>query len=105
MVACFSEKGLQIGFDGSKVEGKEKILSHLKPIFQDHPTAPFITKIKAIRPLGEDVVILHAIAGMLPPGKNDIEPKVNTHHTLVASKKDNTWKIELFQNTPAQFHG
>ncbi len=105
MAGLFSEQGVQIGFDGSKVVGKAEILAHVKPIFESHPTAPFVTKVKSIRPLGTDVAILHAIAGMIPPGKTDIEPSVNAHQTLVAVKKHENWQIELFQNTPAQFHG
>jgi len=105
MADQFSEQGVQIGFDGSKVVGKAEILSHVAPIFENHPTAPFITKVKSIRPLGNDAAILHAIAGMIPQGKQDIEPNVNAHQTLVAVKKDDGWQIELFQNTPAQFHG
>ncbi|RLL48430.1 SgcJ/EcaC family oxidoreductase [Oceanobacillus piezotolerans] len=105
MSELFAEHGVQIGFDGSKLIGQEDILSHLKPIFADHPTAPFVTKVKDIRPLGSDAAILHAIAGMVPPGKSDIEPSVNAHQTLVAVKKNYGWSIELFQNTPAQFHG
>ncbi|MBB6446580.1 SgcJ/EcaC family oxidoreductase [Bacillus benzoevorans] len=101
----FADHGVQIGFDGSKLIGQEEILSHLKPIFENHPTAPFVTKVKDIRPLGTDAAILYAIAGMIPPGKSDIEPTVNAHQTLVAIKKDGAWCIELFQNTPAQFHG
>jgi len=105
MAEQFTEQGVQIGFDGSKIIGREQILSHLKSIFENHPTAPFVTKIKDIRPLGTDAAILHAIAGMIPPGKSDIDPAVNAHQTLVAVKKDHSWYIELFQNTPAQFHG
>jgi uncharacterized protein (TIGR02246 family) len=105
MAGQFAEQGVQIGFDGSKMIGQKEILSHLELIFQHHPTAPFITKVKDIRPLGGDAAILHAIAGMIPPGKTDIEPTVNTHQTLVAVKKDHNWRVELFQNTPAQFHG
>lgn len=105
MADQFSEQGVQIGFDGSKLVGKGEILSHLKPIFADHPTAPFVTKVKSIRPLGTDIAILHAIAGMIPPGKAEIDPNVNAHQSLVATKKDNHWHIELFQNTPAHFHG
>lgn len=101
----FAEHGVQIGFDGSKLIGQMEILSHLKSIFDEHHTAPFVTKVKDIRLLGTDVAILHAIAGMIPPGKSDIEPAVNAHQTLVAVKKDHRWCIELFQNTPAQFHG
>ncbi|WP_026701721.1 SgcJ/EcaC family oxidoreductase [Salibacterium aidingense] len=105
MAEQFAEQGVQIGFDGSKVIGQEEILSHLEPIFEQYPTAPFVTKVKDIRPLGTDAAILHAIAGMIPPGKTDIEPTVNAHQTLVAVKKDGDWRVELFQNTPAQFHG
>lgn len=101
----FADQGVQIGFDGSKLIGKKEILAHLTPIFEDHPTAPFITKVKEIRSLGKDTAILYAIAGMVPPGKSDIEPAVNAHQTLVAVKKNNDWQVELFQNTPAQFHG
>lgn len=105
MAELFAEQGVQIGFDGSKVIGQKEILSHLEPIFKNHPTAPFITKVKDIRLLGTEVAILHAIAGMIPPGKTDIEPKVNALQTLVAVKKDDDWRVELFQNTPAQFRG
>lgn len=105
MAEQFAEQGVQIGFDGSKVIGQEGIMSHLKPIFEHHPTAPYVTKVKDIRPLGTDAAILQAIAGMIPPGKTDIEPAVNAHQTLVVVKKDTEWRIELFQNTPAQFHG
>ena len=105
MAEQFAEQGVQIGFDGSKIIGPEEILAHIKPIFENHPTAPFVTKVKDIRPLGTNAAILYAIAGMIPPGKSDIEPAVNAHQTLVAVKIDHDWRIELFQNTPAQFHG
>lgn len=104
MADLFAEQGIQIGFDGSKVIGQKEILSHLEPIFKNHPTAPFITKVKDIRLLGTDVAILHAIAGMIPPEKTDIEPKLNALQTLVAVKTNDDCRVELFQNTPAQFH-
>ncbi len=42
---------------------------------------------------------------MVPRGQTDINPDANAHQTLVVSRKQDEWKIELFQNTPAQFHG
>ncbi len=51
------------------------------------------------------ISILRAIAGMVPPDESNINPELNTHHTLVAVENNGEWKIELFQNTPAQFHG
>jgi hypothetical protein len=42
---------------------------------------------------------------MVPPGRSDINPAVNAIQLLVASHRDGRWQIELFQNTPAAFHG
>ena len=105
MASLFTEHGESIGFDGSQSVGPHEIFTHLSPIFKDHPTAEFVSKVKDIRFLGNDVAILRAIAGMIPPGKSDIQPEVNTHHTLVLVNNSKGWQIELFQNTPAQFHG
>lgn len=105
MADQFAEDGEMIGFDGSQAIGREEIFSHLDPIFKEHPTPPFVTKVKNVRFLDSDAAILRAIAGMVPPGQSEIDPKLNTHHTLVAVKKDGKWRIALFQNTPAQFHG
>lgn len=105
MANLFTEHGESIGFDGSQSIGPAEIFSHLSPIFRDHPTARFVSKIKDLRFIGENAAILRAIAGMIPPGKSDLNPAVNTHHTLIVINNSNEWKIELFQNTPAQFHG
>jgi uncharacterized protein (TIGR02246 family) len=105
MAEQFTEEGEMIGFDGSQSIGRDEIFSHLKPIFEDHPTAAFVSKVKGVRFLGPDIAILRAIAGMVPPGQSDLEPKLNTHHTLVAVNNEGKWRIQLFQNTPAQFHG
>jgi uncharacterized protein (TIGR02246 family) len=48
-----------------------------------------------VRLLSPEVANLHAIVGMLPPGKSDINPAVNAHQILVAVKRDGTWRIEL----------
>lgn len=101
----FKDDGEMIGFDGSQIIGREEIFSHLDPIFKDHPTAPFITKVKGVRHLSPESALLRAITGMIPPEQEDIKPEVNTHHTLVAVKIEEKWQIQLFQNTPAQFQG
>lgn len=49
MAALFGEEGVQIGFDGSMAIGQEEIESHLAPIFENHPTAPYVKKVKDIR--------------------------------------------------------
>jgi uncharacterized protein (TIGR02246 family) len=105
MAELFTEDGESIGFDGSQSIGRDEIFSHLKPIFEDYPTAQFVSKVKSVRFLSSDIVILRAIAGMVPTGQTELNPKVNTHHTLVATHNKGKWRIQLFQNTPAQFHG
>jgi uncharacterized protein (TIGR02246 family) len=105
MAECFAARGLQIGFDGSTATGPAEIFQHLDPIFKDHQTATYVTKVKDVRPLGAGSALLVAIAGMVPPGRNDIAAPTNAHQTLVAAVEHGTWRIELFQNTPAQFHG
>jgi uncharacterized protein (TIGR02246 family) len=105
MAETFTVEGELIGFDGSQAIGREEILLHLTPIFENHPTPPFISKVKDIRIFRSDFAILRAIAGMVPPGKTDLVPELNAHQTLVAVKREGRWLIELFQNTPAHFHG
>ncbi|MGG4491887.1 SgcJ/EcaC family oxidoreductase [Metabacillus idriensis] len=105
MAKLFAEDGEMIGYDGSLASGRSEIYEHLSPIFENHPTAPFIIKVKNVQLLSSETALLRAIAGMIPPGKSELNPDVNTHHTLVAVKRDNKWLIQLFQNTPAKFHG
>lgn len=105
MADHFTEDGEMIGYDGSQAVGPQEIYSHLEPIFSNFPTPPYYGKIKNITFLSDDAVILRAIAGMVPVGKTELSPELNTHHTVVAVKKDSYWFIKLFQNTPAQFHG
>jgi uncharacterized protein (TIGR02246 family) len=104
MADLFAEEGELIGFDGSLISGKKAIFEHLSPIFEAHPTPPFIYKVKRCQEVGTSI-LLRAIVGMVPPGKDELDPALNAHQTLLGKKEDNEWKIVLFQNTPAQFHG
>ena len=43
---------------------------------------------------------------MVPRQGNDINPSVNAIQSLVAEKDEaGVWKVALFQNTPAAWHG
>jgi uncharacterized protein (TIGR02246 family) len=93
-----------VGFDGSQVFGQLEIGAHLSEIFSHHQTARYISIVRQVRSIALDVVILSAVAGMVPPDKDDINPDVNAVQTLVAVRKTG-WKVALFQNTPAALHG
>ncbi|MBN3527379.1 SgcJ/EcaC family oxidoreductase [Paenibacillus apiarius] len=105
MAELFAEEGELIGFDGSQVLGRNEIFAHLEPLFEHHPTAIFVSKVKNVRVLGSEIALVRAIAGMVPRGQSDLNPDVNAHQTLVAVKDEGNWRIQLFQNTPGQFHG
>jgi uncharacterized protein (TIGR02246 family) len=94
-----------IGFDGSLMNGQAEIEATLSQIFADHPTSAYIGKVREVRFLTAEVAVLRAVVGMIPPGQSDLNPAVNAIQTLVAVRQGNAWRIALFQNTPAQFHG
>jgi hypothetical protein len=42
---------------------------------------------------------------MVPAGRSDLEPTLNAVQALVAEQREGQWRVVLYQNTPAQFHG
>jgi len=105
MAALFADDGNVIGFDGSQYNGRAEIESEIAKIFADHQTAAYVGKIREVRFLTPDVAVLRAVSGMVSPGQSDLNPAVNTIQTLVAVKRDGRWRIAVYQNTPAAFHG
>ncbi|HZD00504.1 MAG TPA: SgcJ/EcaC family oxidoreductase [Actinomycetes bacterium] len=105
LAALFAEDGNLVGFDGSTVDGRLQIKAHYLEIFADHRTAAYVGKVRGVRRLSADVALLRAVVGMVPPGQSDINPAVNAIQTLVAVKQRGRWRVALFQNTPAAFHG
>jgi uncharacterized protein (TIGR02246 family) len=103
--ALFDDGANVVGFDGSHMTGRSEIETTLAQIFAHHETAPYVSKVREVRLLTPDVAILRAVVGMVPPGQTDINPAVNAIQSLTAVKRDGRWRIALFQNTPAQFHG
>jgi uncharacterized protein (TIGR02246 family) len=101
----FTREGYVVGFDGSQMEGREQIATEIGAVFADHVTATYVAKIEGLRFLTPDVAVLRAAVGMIPPGQAELNPAANALQTLVATRSDNGWRIAVFQNTPAQFHG
>lgn len=100
----FASNGSVVGFDGSQVNGQLEIGAHLSEIVSHHQTAAYVTIVREVRPLAADVTLLRANAGMIPPGKDDINPELNAVQLMVAARKNDKWEIALFQNTPAALH-
>jgi uncharacterized protein (TIGR02246 family) len=105
MATLVAADGNITGFDGSQMNGPAEVEASLQPIFANHPTAAYVCKVRVVKQLAPGVALLRAVVGMVPPGKNDINPAVNAIQTLVAVVEDGVWKLASFQNTPAAFHG
>jgi len=105
MASLFNQDANVIGFDGSQMNGQIQIETELEKVFANHKTARYVWKIEEIRFLDSNTALLRAIVGMVPPGKNELNPATNAIQSVVAVKQNEAWKISLFQNTPAQFHG
>lgn len=103
--SLFDDAANVTGFDGSQMNGRATIEAEIRQVFEHHQTAAYIGKVREVRLLSPDVAILRAVVGMIPPGQKDLNPAVNAIQSLVAVKQDGDWRITLFQNTPAQFHG
>jgi uncharacterized protein (TIGR02246 family) len=103
--ALFTEDGNRVGFDGSQVNGRAKIASHLNAIFTDHQTAAYVAIVKEVRLLTSGVALLRAAVGMVPAGKTELNPATNAIQSLVAVREDGKWRMALLQNTPVAFHG
>src|SRR3954465_10053094 len=101
----FADDAYLIGFDGSQMEGRAQIETELGQIFADHVTAPYLARVEGVRMLAPQVALLRAKVGMVPPGQTELNPAANALQSLVAVNNDDEWRIAVFQNTPAQFHG
>jgi uncharacterized protein (TIGR02246 family) len=105
MAETIASDGLVIGFDGSQMFGRDEVASQVGAVFADHQTATYVVKVRSITPLGSEAALLHAVAGMVPPGGGEIMPERNAVQTVVAHRDTDGWSVALFQTTPAQFHG
>jgi uncharacterized protein (TIGR02246 family) len=104
--APFAGDGVVIGFDGSEIKGREAIEAAMRAIFEDHATGTYVGKVRGVRRLGTDAMLLQAVAGVVPAGEDDLKPELNSAQALVAERNaDSDWRVVLYQNTPAQYHG
>ncbi|MET0604356.1 MAG: SgcJ/EcaC family oxidoreductase [Baekduia sp.] len=103
--APFADDGQVVGFDGSEITGRASIAEQMAAIFADHATGSYVGIVRSVRPLGPNAALLRAVSGVVPAGESDLKPELNAIQSLVAERHGDDWKIILYHNTPAQFHG
>ena len=67
-------------------------------------TPRYVSIVREVRLVSGDVTLLRADTGLVPAGKDDIDPALNAVQSMVAVQKGAAWKIALFHNTPAAYH-
>ena len=103
--AVFADDGSAVGFDGSMMNGRQEIAAALNAIFAHHRTATYVAKVREVRELGDDVILLRAVVGMRPPDSAELNPAVNAIQSVVVTRHGQTQRVALLQSTPAAFHG
>ena len=101
----FAEDANLVGYDGSEVEGQAKIGAHISEIFSHHQTASYVTLVREVRRITDDVWLLRSEVGMIPPGKEELNTDRNAVQVMVAVRNGGEWRVSLFQNTPAAWDG
>ena len=91
-----------VGFDGTQAHGQGSIGEHLRQVFDAHATLKYVYRITGVTQISTDVAIVRAIAGMVPPGSKDFDPKLHAVHRMTAVHRGGAYRVALFQNTPAR---
>ena len=81
-----------VGFDGTQMHGQGMIREHLAKVFGDHPTLPYVYRITGVTQISTEVAIVRAIAGMIPPGAKDFDPKLHAVHRLTAVHRGGAYR-------------
>lgn len=103
--SVFADDGEWVDLDGTLRSGRLSIAADMRRIFSEHATPTLVGVVRSVRRLTEGVVVLHAVAGMVPPGSQAVEPALNTVHVLTAVEDGGRWKVAVLQSTPARFGG
>ena len=103
--SVFADDGEWIDLDGTLRNGRLTIAADMRRMFTEHATPSFVGVVRSVRRLTESVAVLHAVAGMVPPGGYAVEPSLHAVHGLTAVEDAGRWKIAVLQSTPARFGG
>lgn len=103
--SVFADDGEIIDLDGTLRSGRLTIAADMRRMFTEYATPTFVGVVRSVRRLTEGVAVLHAVAGMVPPGAEALDPALHTVHSLVAVEEDGRWKIAVLQSTPARYGG
>ena len=98
--APFAEDGHLVAFDGTHFKGRDEIVAFHQPLFDKWLKGTrLVAAIESVRFLSPDVALMHVLGGTVMRGKTQPAPERDSIQTLVAIKRDGTWRLAAFQNT------
>ncbi|MGY5883453.1 SgcJ/EcaC family oxidoreductase [Modestobacter lacusdianchii] len=103
--SVFADDGEIIDFDGTLRSGRLSIAADMRRMFSEHQTPSFVGVVRSVRKLTDGVAVLHAVAGMVPPGADAVDPALHTVHVLTAVEDGGRWRVAVLQSTPARYGG
>ncbi|WP_299951959.1 SgcJ/EcaC family oxidoreductase [uncultured Modestobacter sp.] len=103
--SVFADDGEIIDFDGTLRSGRLSIAADMRRMFSEHQTPAFVGVVRSVRKLTDNVAVLHAVAGMVPPGADAVDPALHTVHVLTAVEDGGRWRVAVLQSTPARYGG
>ena len=96
--SLFTDEADYVAFDGSHTRGRRVIAESHQKLFDTWLKGTRLTgRIEGLRFLGPGFALVHATGATLMPGKDrPVRPSIQT---LVAVKRDGTWRFAAFHNT------
>ena len=98
--APFTEDASFVAFDGTRFTGRAQIAAFHQPLFETHLKGTrLVGEVRDIRFVGDDTAVVTTTGSMIARGKSVPSRERDSIQTLVACKRNGTWRLEAFQNT------
>ena len=103
----FTSDGDLVGFDGTHLKGRREIGPFHQRLFDKWLKGTrLVGQVIAVRFLGPDVAVLHAVGGTIMRGKRTRAPERDSIQTLVVTRQaEGDWRVAAFQNTRLRVMG
>jgi uncharacterized protein (TIGR02246 family) len=107
LAAVFTEDGDLVGFDGTRLTGRQQIAAFQQRLFDKWLKGTrLVGQVTDVRFLGPDVAVMHAVGGTVLRGKRAPAPERDSIQTLVAARQaGGDWRLAAFQNTRLRVMG
>ena len=104
--AQFAEDSDYVVVNGTHIRGRRQNASAHQQIFDTfYKGTKLWVRVKSVRLLKPDVMLIHSVSKVLKPGDTDASPEPEAIQTWIVSRHGNEWLIDAFHNTPIQRPG